>query len=38
MTYMCELRTQNKPPYDIAIAKHGIPTDKTFQIISWDLF
>ncbi len=26
----------NKPPYDIAISKHGIPTDKTFQISPWD--
>ncbi len=26
----------NKPPYDIAISKHGIPADKTFQISPWD--
>ncbi len=22
----------DKPPYDVAVSKHGIPTDKTFQI------
>ncbi len=26
----------NKPPYDIAISKHGIPTEKTFQISHCD--
>ena len=26
----------NKPAYDIAISKHGIPTDKTFQISPCD--
>ncbi len=28
----------NRPPYDTAISKQGIPTDKTFQISPWDFF
>ncbi len=33
MTY---IYNSDKPPYEIAISKHGIPTDKAFQIIPWD--
>ncbi len=28
--------SSNKPPYDIAISKHGTPTDKIFQTSPWD--